>query len=411
MFKHYVLELAHRHGRLVAIQILVAMANTLANSFALIYLVHEGASYVDCAVFVLITVATSTALVAFASRTIVKRFSSSMVTSLVVLSGYYILLMFLDDWMLIVIPPVLFGIYIVTFWIPYNAVIMHITSRAKRGAAVGSYFMIFPLVGVAMPAAGGLAILLMGYQGLFAIAAVLAATDLFYILGFRVFRDIRSRIIIPELLQSLKLNLVGNPHIDLDLKAIDRRLTAALFAEGIQDGVFWIAVPLVTLEYAKDEVSVGGYLSLFILWGSIMTIALGFLSDRMKDRSRIVRVGAIFGAIAVFSAAMGTSAAHYASSMSVSYFFIAMIPSFLFAMLLDRMERFKKKGVLVREFLLDGGRVVGASAVLMFLLLGIRIDEVMIVASFALLVIALVSKRTVTRGNGRRPVDLALAHK
>lgn len=383
-FKHYFIELAHRHGHMIAVQVFVGLANTLANSFALIYLVRQGADYLACSLFVLMAVVTSTLLVAFASRTIVKSFVSSIITSLACLSGYYVMLMLLDGWWLILVPSILFGAYIVTFWVPYNVLIMHITSRSKRGAIIGSYFLIFPLIGVATPALGGLIILFSGYEVLFAAAAVLAALDVVFILRFRVLREMRRRIIIPELLQSLKVNMVGNPHIDLDLKCVDWRLRWSLFAEGIQDGIFWILIPLISFEFAKTEEGAGSYLSLFALGGAVMTIVLGLLSDRLKERAHPVRVGASFGAVSVLFASMATGAAHFASAMSIAYFWIAMIPSFLFTMLLDRMERYKKKGVLVREFLLDAGRIVGVAMTIVMLLLHFRLEAGMAIAAVAL---------------------------
>lgn len=389
-FRHYVIELAHRHGQLVAVQAFVAIANTLANSFALIYLIRQGASYLECSIFVLIAVGVSILLVSFASRTIVKSFSSSITTALVCLAAYYMLLMLLHGWPLVVIPPIFFGAYIVTFWVPYNVLIMHITPRAKRGTSIGSYFFIFPLFGVLTPALGGLIILLSGYQALFAIAAVLAVADTGFILSVKVLREMKHRIIIPELLGSLKINMIGHWNIDIDFKAVDWRLRSALFAEGVQDGIFWIFIPIVSFEFAKSEIGAGGYLSLFAVWGAVMTIALGYLSDRIKDRASIVRIGAVFASISVLVAASATDPARYVSSMSMAYFWMAMVPSFLFTMLLDKMEKLKKKGVIVREFLLDSGRMVGVLATVILLLLKIGLADVMVIAGVALATIIIV---------------------
>lgn len=389
-FKHYVIELSHRHKSLIVVQTLVAIANTLANSFALIFLVREGYSYLECAVFILVSVVVPMLLVAFASRTIVKNFSSSIVTGLASLAAYYVLLMSLDGWLLILLPPVLFGTYIVTFWVPYNALIMHITSRKKRGAIIGAYFLVFPLVAVLTPLLGGLIIESASYELLFGLGATIAALDIVYISGFGVLRKLRERIIVPELLQSLKINLVGKKQMDFDLKIVDWRLRSALFAEGIQDGIFWIFVPLISFEFAKSELGVGGYFSLFAFWGAVMTVLLGYLSDRLKDRANIVRIGATFGAISVVLSSFAELPEHFASSMSVAYFWIAMIPSFLFTMLLDKLERFKKKGVVVREFLLNAGRTVGASIVVALLLLEMDIAISMTIAGVALATIIIV---------------------
>jgi hypothetical protein len=121
-----------------------------------------------------------------------------------------------------------------------------------------------------------------------------------------------------------------------------------------------------------------------------MTIGLGYLSDRLKDRASIVRIGATFAAVSVLFASSATGAAHFVSSMSMAYFWIAMVPSFLFTMLLDKMEKLKKKGVIVREFLLDSGRIVGILATVMLLLLDVRLTDVLVIAGIALATIIIV---------------------
>jgi len=389
-FKHYVVALSHRHGALVLVQTLVALANTLANSFALIYLIKLDMSYLQCATFILICAAVPLVLTAFASRTIVANFSYSINTALVSLTGYYVLLILLRGWALVLIPPILFGIYIVTFWVPYNALIMHITSKKKRGAAIGAYFLIFPLVSVVTPLAGGAIISALSYEVLFIVGGAFVVLNLIVVSGMRVFLRLRARIIIPELLQSLKVNLIGKLQMDLVLKPVDWRLRVALFGEGVQDGVFWVFVPLVSFEFAKNELSLGGYLSLFAFWGAVMTVALGYLSDRLKDRAHIVRIGATFAAVSILLASMASTAEQFAASMSMAFLFVAIIHSFLFTMLLDKMEKLKKKGVLVREFLLNAGRTCGISTVILVLLLGFDLSISMVVAGIAMASIVIV---------------------
>jgi len=383
-FKHYVLELSHRHGPLVIVQILVALGNTMANSFALIYLLREGLGYLECAVFILICALVPLLLTAFSSRTIVKNFPASINTAFVALAGYYILLILLEGWYLVVIPPMLFGTYIATFWVPYNTLVMHITSRKKRGAIVGMYFLIFPLLTTVTPLLGGVIIHLYSYDLLFALSAAVVLADLFYVSGLGVLAKLRERIIIPELLQSLKVNLVGKLQMDLDLRGVGLRLKWALFAEGIQDGIFWVAIPLISFEYAKTEISLSGYLTLFAFWGAVMTVALGYLSDRIKDRAHITRIGAALGGAGAILAAGAANAEGYVSAMSMSYFFIAIVHSFLFTMLLDKMERLKKKGVLVREFLLNSGRTLGMLTTISFLLLGWNLSAALAIGGVAM---------------------------
>ena len=190
---------------------------------------------------------------------------------------------------------------------------------------------------------------------------------------------------LPSLAQS-----TGKVHIDLDLRGVDWRIKSSLFAEGVQDGIFWVLVPLLTFEFAKSEVVLSGYLSLFAFWGAVMTVALGYLSDRLKDRAYIVRVGAAFGAISIMFAAQAQSAEEYLSAMSIAFLWIAMIPSFLFTMLVDKMEKFKRKGVLIREFFLNGGRCAGVLVVVLAIVSGAGLNLALMVSAVALASIIIV---------------------
>jgi len=379
--KEYLSALYQKHGALVVIQSLMAIANTVANSFALIYLIREGYDYIACSIFILISCVVPILLLLFAARTVVKNFSASMNTGMISMMLYYASLMFLDDvnllggWLLILIPPLMYGIYIVTFWIPYNTLMMHITSVKARGATIGVYFLVWPLITAVGPLFGGLLITRYSYDAMFLFAIAVIASNLFYMSGFRVLRKLRERIIIPELIQSVTTGVLRKEKTTLDFTGIGSRLMYGLFAEGIVDGVFWVAVPIISFQFAlsesvsNSESTLSQYLSLFALWGAIMTVALGYLSDRIKNRRTILRVGSLLCAVSIILAAVAPTVQGYLLGMSMTYFFLAVIPAFLFTMLLDKLERYKKKGVLVREFLLNVGRVAGAVTTIILLLL------------------------------------------
>jgi hypothetical protein len=122
----------------------------------------------------------------------------------------------------------------------------------------------------------------------------------------------------------------------------------------------------------------------------MMTVALGYLSDRLKDRVAIIRLGAAFGAVAVMIAASSHGAEEYLSAMSVAYLCIAMVPSFLFTMLVDRLERYKKKGVLLRELFLNAGKSAGVALVIVALLLGMNLFGTLAIAAVALAYVIIV---------------------
>ena len=364
--KEYLAALYRKHGALVVIQSLMAIANTVANSFALIYLIREGYDYIACSIFILISCLVPIFILAFAAKAVVRNFSASMNTGMISIMLYYVLLMFLDDvnffggWLLILIPPLMYGVYIVTFWIPYNTLMMHITSARARGATIGVYFLVWPLITAVGPLIGGLLITRYSYDAMFIFSISTIAVNLFYMSGFRVLRKLRERIIIPELIQSVTVGIIRKEKTTLDFTGIGSRLMYGVLAEGVIDGVFWVAVPIISFEFATSEATLSQYLSLFALWGAIMTVALGYLSDRIKNRRTILGLGSILCGVSIVLSAVAPTVDGYLLGMSMTYFFLAIIPAFLFTMLLDKLERYKKKGVLVREFLLNAGRTAGA---------------------------------------------------
>ena len=374
-FRDYLSALYRKHGSLIIIQSLMAIANTVANSFALIYLLREGYDYVACSVFILICCTVPIFLLVFAAKSIVRNFSASMNTGMISMMLYYAGLMLLDDvnlldgWLVVIVPPMMFGIYVVTFWIPYNTLMMHITSVKARGATIGVYFLVWPLITAVGPLLGGLLITQYSYDAMFIFAIAMIAVNLFFMSGFRVLGKLKERIIIPELLQSITVGILRKKKTTLDFTGIGSRLMYGVLVQGVNDGVFWIAIPIISFEFATSEATLSQYLSLFALWGAIMTVALGYLSDRIKNRRAILRVGAILCGVSIVLSSLAPEVNSYLLGMSASYFFLAIIPAFLFTMLLDKLERYKKKGVLVREFLLNVGRATGVMLTIVLLML------------------------------------------
>ena len=81
---------------------------------------------------------------------------------------------------------------------------------------------------------------------------------------------------------------------------------------------------------------------------------------------------------------------YVAPSSTSTHFWIALVPPFLFAMLVDKLERYKKKGVLLREFYLNAGKVAGVVCVIVALLLGVDLMGTLAIAGLALAYIILV---------------------
>ena len=361
-FKHYILTSSHKHIPLLAPLILLAIANTSANSFALAYLIiKQGFSYTMCAVMVLIIASTATLVLMFALRRMMKNFEASIIASLIILSIYYLCFIMITGYLLILIAGILFGLYIPLFWAPYHSLLMHLTSKENRGATIGVYFLIFPAISIMFPAIGGEVIARFGYTFLFLSAFLILLLNASVVYHTKLILKIKIKPTVAELINSLKIKKRGLVHIDFDLKGISRRLRIALLSEGVQDGIFWVSIPLIGLEFAKNEVSLGRFFSLFACASAVMILFLGYLSDKIQDRKIFVKVGAIFTAVFCILASLSKdNISSFIIFMTLAYLSFPMIRSFLFAMIGDALEKEKKKGVVIREFFLNSGRAIGA---------------------------------------------------
>lgn len=386
----YLTDMAQKHGALVFAQIVVAAANTTANAFVMIYLLRQGFDYTGCSVFLLVGFGVAALLASIGSNLVARDFVTSMIVGTLAMMTYYVSLMLLSGWALMLVPPIFLGIYIVMFWVPYNSLISEVTSKEKRGAGVGAYFLVFPAVSAVGPVAGGLIISLGSYEMLFAYGVGVLALNLAFLSWPRLTKGRRQSVIVPERLQTAALNHEGGSKRVFDLSRIERRLVRGLFAEGVQEGVLWIGLPVLSFEFAANETELGGYLSLFAFWGAIMTVVLGYLSDRIKDRVRILRVSAAFTVCGLVAAAFAYDAGAYIAGMSAANFSLAVVPAFLFTMLVDRSRGSPTRDMMAREFLLNSGRFVGMGLTLGLLVLDCDLSVSLLVAAGAVATIVAV---------------------
>ncbi len=368
-------QVAQRHGTLVVIQTIVAIANTTANAFAMIYLLREGMSYVECALFLLVAFVVALLLATYGSNLVARNFATSMRIGMAAMAAYYIALAALSDWALMVVPPLFLGTYIVMFWVPYNSLISHATSQERRGAGVGAYFLVFPAVSTVGPLAGGLIITLGSYDMLFAFGAAVIGVNILLL----------SRPSAVKVDPGLTAGGILSPtrRRVFSLAQTDKRVARGLFAQGVQDGVFWMALPVLSFEFATDEVALSGYLSLFAFCGALMTVALGYLSDRVRERGRILRASAALTVVFMIVCGLAASAEGYLTGMSATNFWLAVIAAFLFTLMVDRSEKAITTGMMAREAMLNAGRLVGISITILLLVLDFDLSISMFVAAGA----------------------------
>ncbi len=335
---------------LLAIEALLTMASAMAGSFVVLFLVRDGFTGVDAALFYVEAFAVSSLACVAVTWTGFARPRVWMALSLGALCAYYVSFALLDGALLLYLAPVFFGLYIVGFWVPFNVLFLGHTSRDNRGELIGIFFLVFPVVSIFAPIVGGILIAGLGYWAAFAgaVASLMLGIALVAASPATVSSAIRPRI---------------------DLGALDGRLSVAFFGEGGQEGVWYGANALLAMTFAHEELYVGMLFALFALAGGIGTVYLGRRSDKRGGRALYAKAGAALSVPAMLAAAFAPEAVTYAVAMAAANFALNVCVIFIFAMGTDRMESDQPGSVLTRELMLNTGRVAGGAACALAMLL------------------------------------------
>ncbi|MEW5937112.1 MAG: hypothetical protein AB1665_04750 [Candidatus Thermoplasmatota archaeon] len=344
-------EIQKRFAHLLGIEALLTLAGQTAGVFSIVYLVRSSIPLLEASIFYVEGFAVTTLLCLVVSRTGIKHPKRWMALGMLSLSLFYLSFLLLRGRALVLIAPLFFGPYIVGFWVPFNTLMLRLTSKRNRGVTIGIFFLVFPLIGVAGPLASGYIITNIGYELIFALATAALLCNAALIL-----------------LSHVTASHHMSPRISV--RGLGTRLSLALFFEGGQEGVWFTALPLLSLLFAEGEMVLGVLFSLFALAGGIASVVAAHASDKTGDRARYVRAGALLSAPFILGAALAPEILTYAAATSVTNLLIIFVPVFLFALAADRMEGDLPTSVLTRETLLNAGRVVGGVFCALALLTG-----------------------------------------
>ncbi len=320
----------------------MTVAGTLAGVFGIVFLVKSGFTIVQASFFYLPGFITATILcLALAGRGIHSP-RLWMVLGMIAVSIFYLGFVFLEGYWLLLGASVFFGMYIVCFWVPFNVLMLRTTSKKGRGEEISYFFLVFPIIGLASPIVGGYLIDNLGYEFLFGCAFLtLLVNALFIQLSpATCSRPMRGRI---------------------STRRMGGRLALGLFFEGGQEGVWFSAVPLLSMVFIQGESGLGYVFALFALAGGIASIVVARWSDRRGKRHMYVRAAAIISALLVWGVSMAPDLSWFLVIISGVYLVQPMLPILLFAMATDRMERHKTSCSITREMLLNSGRIMGAA--------------------------------------------------
>lgn len=331
---------------ILVIETLLAMAGTMVSPFISIYLFRSELGYISIAGYYGLCFAMCVLYCIIFSYFPVTNARLSISLSMGVLILNYLSIFFVPSPWLFIISPALFALYVMWFWLPFNFIICQLTSKGDRGTTLGIMFLLFPILQLITPLAAGLLISVYGYSPLFLVATAILAVNIF----------------LPYFLLKGRVGRVTEK-ARLDFKPFGTRLSAGLLLQGMQDGVFFFLIPLVSFSITGGEFGVGLAMSLFAVGGGVGAVVVARISDRSGDRVTWFRIGALacvplfllvwaFPTLYVFMVCIG-----------VAQFSMYTVTIFIMTMAVDRNEMHKPTALLSREFLLEMGRALGVVAI------------------------------------------------
>lgn len=328
---------------ILLIETLLAMAGTMVSPFISIYLFRSELGYISIAGFYGMCFVMCVLFCIIFSYYPVTNARLSISLSMGVLILNYLSIYLVPSPWLFIVSPALFALYVMWFWLPFNFIFCQLTSKGDRGTTIGIIFLLFPIIQLVTPLVAGALISSEGYRPLFLLATAILAVNIF----------------LPYFLLKGRLGKVTEK-ARLDFRPFGRRLSAGLVLQGIQDGIFFFLLPLVSFGTMGGEFGVGLAMSLFAVGGAVGALVVARISDRSGDRVTWLRVGALacvplfllvwaFPTLYVFMVCIG-----------VAQFTMYIVSILVMTMAVDRNERHKPTALLSRELLLEAGRAIGA---------------------------------------------------
>lgn len=342
-----------RFAHLLAIEALLMLAGSMAGAFSMVFLVQSVSLSVTEASLFYLEAFVVTSLICFVMpKRGIGNSKHWLVIAVFSLGMFYLSFLLLDGYWLLFIAPLFFGPYIAGFWVPYNVLMLNLTSKKDRGQVISIFFLVYPVIALISPIVGGYMITNVGYWLIYTTA----------------FTALVINVVLIALSSSTRSQGM-NPK--LDTASFGRGLTLSLFFEGAQEGVFFTASPLLALLFVTDEFQLGILFAVFGLAGGVASVLIGRISDKTGNRARYIRLGALLSVPLILGISLSNELWPYAVLSCAMNLTLPLIPILLFALATDRCEQDKPTCVLTRETLLNTGRVLGCGlCTIIFLLSG-----------------------------------------
>ena len=344
-----------RYRELLGLVAVQSFGNQMTGSFWIVYLVSPPRSLDFRIATLLWVIAFLTAAlgVLLMARGRPIRARTSMTVGLATMAAGHFAFAFLPASWIVVIGGLAFGIYLPLFWLPMNSLLVRETSPANRAGRLAAVTATFMTVAVVAPVLGGFLADAVGFPFLFSLGGLILAANL-----------VRARRLV---------RLEESFSYVIDLRRMGSRTALAFAGQGGVDGLLSVATPLGAFLLTKDSFALGLLFALFSLAAGIAAVVLGRVSDRVKVRSPFLLLGpalslpaCILASLSLTSLDLGTFAfaVGWLSMTSV------VAPSFIYTILVDRMEDSIPAVTATRELILNTSRTVALFAGLIVLAFG-----------------------------------------
>jgi MFS family permease len=243
-----------------------------------------------------------------------------------------------------------------------------LTKRTNRATVIGYYGLIWPVLAIFLPIAGGTVIVRMGMWTDVAIASIVLV------------------VLVLFLYMYAELPAIGTFDVRAwkAMRELAPRLRWGILLNGIIDGTAGVATPLLGFQFARTALDYSIYLSAFSVAGTVAVFMLAYLSDRIQNRYVFLYLSVVFLFPTGIALALFYGPTGYLIAISLNSFGLPLLGTLLMALMGDLSEKNIENCVLAREVLLNLGRLTGAMCILAILVTGVGM-------SFVLLQITVVS--------------------
>src|SRR6267378_825241 len=337
---------------LIGILTVQSFGNQMAASFWLVYLVSAPQLLAfDVAILVwVIGFGTAAVTVLGVSRGRPIRATTSMSMGLAVMVLGHLSFALLPPLAGMVAGGVAFGLYVPLFWLPLNSLIVRETHAANRAGRLAGITATFAITGVLAPTLGGLIADRAGYRTVFALSAIVVATN--FLLVRRLAQPNESLV------------------FTLNLRRIGARAALAFSGQGGVDGLITAATPLGSFLFTTSSLELGFLFALFSLAAGIGALILGRVSDRVRVRPPFLLLGPILSVPACLIAYFVRDLGSFAFAVGWLSMTSAIAPSFIYTILIDRTEGEIPRVTAARELMLNVSRTLALLGGIALLSLG-----------------------------------------